>query len=312
MTPEELINMMNDLPDDMIDSANQTRFRRRGSFWYLFPTVAACLMIGITAILYPKLRAQKPAVVTPHETGTTVTEDSLYTTDNESVSVSSTFAQISDTLKTEPTEETEVTASGGSTQSAVGSSVTQPTKADSRPTDTKQTTSHTSALDTQSTIQSVTSASTTVVEDETTATPGQNQNVMFSILSERIVGASEETLPYAAQSWLYRSHFPEEYAVNLFPAVDFETEDCLLIRFRTTGCGDGKAVKIGGTGMFYGFSIVPAAMPKDTVKEFIIAAVIPKSLYSSASPDGINRWRCSDAPVPATDRMQCMLLRYDE
>ena len=312
MNPKSFLGIMSDISDEYIVSAANPH--SKPVRWYQISAVAACIVLLIAVAVYPKLRTQKPAVVSSYTQDTTVAAESTGTTDNETTTVSSVSVHGSDPQRTDESTSTTATESTLSVCNTETSSV--PRQTTTSQTESVQTTSHTTMQSTHSTEQSVTTDLTTVVQDETRETAeqasGQEQNVPFCIISERVVEASEEPLPYAAQSRLYRDFLPGEFAANLFPAVDFEKEDCLVIKFRSTGCGDGKAEEIGGTGMFYGIQIVPAAEPKDTVKEYVIAAVIPKALYSSASPNGINRWLCSDAPVQATDRMRCTLLRYDE
>ena len=71
---------MNTLPDDMIVSAVHAEYKRRTLPVWLMPAAAACLIIGITAAVYPKLRMQKPPVTEPvvsimETTGTQMTTD---------------------------------------------------------------------------------------------------------------------------------------------------------------------------------------------------------------------------------------------
>lgn len=72
MNPEEFIKMMNDLPDEMIDSANDSRIEHRRRIWYIIPTVAACFAVLLMAAIYPKIRVQTPNIrIEPVISGTT-------------------------------------------------------------------------------------------------------------------------------------------------------------------------------------------------------------------------------------------------
>ncbi|MCR5305394.1 MAG: hypothetical protein K6E36_02690 [Oscillospiraceae bacterium] len=323
MTPEELIGLMNELPDDMIDSANRTRFRRRGSIWYLIPAAAACLLVGIAAMLYPKLQTQKPAAVGPAETGISVSAE---TTGSETSAADSTSAPVSGTQQTETAVSDEPSHRTGTQSDTRPSSGTQHTTASvsSMTTDstvhcteaTPQSTQDTkiTSLTSQSTSQS-TASSANETESKTDASDEgmtfTEEPVPFRILSQKTVEASEESLPFSTQIKLYRDALPDAYSAELFPAIDFETEDCLVIRFRAEGCGDGIAEPSGGSGMFYSITVTPPAAPEGTVQEFAIAAVVPKALYSPAAPDGLNRWLRLERTVRAGAEMQCTMIRYE-
>ena len=323
MSPEQFIEMMNELPDDIIVSANRTRFRRRGSIRYLIPALAACLLIGMTALLYAKFRTGKPertdpsASVTEASTtaGTDSTSGQFSGTPAGTTDADSTSARTADTQTTENPSVTEQTSavSAGTSDTVPSASRTtdsaQRTKAGTLSAQTTVTTAQTDASGSDATAPE---GNETGARDETGASEAgyAEMSVPFSILSQRTVAPSEEPLPFTAQAALYRNNLPDEYPAADFPVIDFAESDCLVIRFRTTGSDDG-AEMISGSGMFYGIRIIPPAAAAGTVQEYVIAAVIPKALYSPASPDGINRWLRWELPVPAGTEMQCLLLTYE-
>lgn len=59
------MELMNTLPDDMIVTAVHAEYRRRPKLIRFLPAVAACLVIGIFAAVYPKLRIQTPEITEP-------------------------------------------------------------------------------------------------------------------------------------------------------------------------------------------------------------------------------------------------------
>ena len=65
MNPEQFILMMNDLPDAVIVSANSPAVKQKHIIRYLIPAAAACLVIGLAAAVYPKLRMHTPDVTEP-------------------------------------------------------------------------------------------------------------------------------------------------------------------------------------------------------------------------------------------------------
>lgn len=71
MKNDVLLKLLEDLPDDLIESAAEPEQSRRPVFLrYAIPAIAACMVIVIAAVIYPKLRT-----VTPERT-----EESSFTT----------------------------------------------------------------------------------------------------------------------------------------------------------------------------------------------------------------------------------------
>lgn len=65
MSPEDFIQMMNELPDAVIDAANAPPVRQSRKLLYTVSALAACLLIGIAFAVYPKLHTQPPETVPP-------------------------------------------------------------------------------------------------------------------------------------------------------------------------------------------------------------------------------------------------------
>ena len=79
MNAERFMELMNTLPDDMIDTAVHAEYRRRPKLMRFFPAIAACLVIGIFAAVYPKLRMQTPEITEP-PAATVTTETTVQNT----------------------------------------------------------------------------------------------------------------------------------------------------------------------------------------------------------------------------------------
>ncbi len=79
MNAERFMELMNTLPDDMIDTAVHAEYRRRPKLMRFLPAIAACLVIGIFAAVYPKLRIQTPEITEP-PAATVITETTAQTT----------------------------------------------------------------------------------------------------------------------------------------------------------------------------------------------------------------------------------------
>ena len=65
MNAETFLELMNTLPDEMIVTAVHAEYRRKRMPVYLLPAAAACLVIGLAAAVYPKLRMHTPEVTEP-------------------------------------------------------------------------------------------------------------------------------------------------------------------------------------------------------------------------------------------------------
>lgn len=65
MNAETFLELMNTLPDEMIVTAVHAEYKRKRMPVYLLPAAAACLVIGLAAAVYPKLRMQTPEVMEP-------------------------------------------------------------------------------------------------------------------------------------------------------------------------------------------------------------------------------------------------------
>ena len=61
MKNDVLLKLLEDLPDDLIESAADPEPNRRPVFLrYAIPAIAACMVIVFSAVIYPKLKTEKP------------------------------------------------------------------------------------------------------------------------------------------------------------------------------------------------------------------------------------------------------------
>ena len=151
MNAEKFFKLMNTLPDDMLVSAVRSEPKRNRKPMYIVSAIAACLVIGVTAVVYPKLKVQPPEI---HEPDVTVTETTAVssTTGTETditmpstISVATTFSEssISTVSTASPTVSTAQTTT--SEFAALTFTTVQRTKAST------QTPTETSALKTHDT-----------------------------------------------------------------------------------------------------------------------------------------------------------------
>ncbi len=134
MNAENFMDLLNTLPDDMIVSAVHAEYQRRTLPVWLMPAAAVCLIIGITAAVYPKLRMQKPPVTEPviSVTETTVTQMTTNIQTQTDAPETKTTAQTANTMTQAATDSrtsavTEPVTQPAETEAPETEAVTQPT-----------------------------------------------------------------------------------------------------------------------------------------------------------------------------------------
>ena len=181
MNPNDFADLLNDLPDEMIVSANTATYKRRPIRIYI-PAAAACAAVLLAAVLYPKLHMQSPerldstpeAVMTETTSQTELTETAL--------TVTQTVTTATAASRTEQTETAQ------STVTAAGSTTAQRTTAytTARTVTTRQTTATVTAVS-----AAVTSHSETVTAAALTTVSEAQKTALFT--TESITGTIEFT-----------------------------------------------------------------------------------------------------------------------
>ncbi len=116
MNPNDFADLLNDLPDEMIVSANTATYKRRPIRIYI-PAAAACAAVLLAAVLYPKLHMQSPERLdsTPEAVMTEITSQTELT--EPALTVTQTVTTATAASRTEQTEtaQSTVTAAGSTT-----------------------------------------------------------------------------------------------------------------------------------------------------------------------------------------------------
>lgn len=179
MTPLELSELMNELPDDLIVSANRSKSERKRPFIrmrYVLPA-AACALILICAAVYPKLHAAPPdriIVTDSTQTVTTVSSTAATSAVTESSSDSGT-AEASFSPETTVSQENTLMTSTFSDQHSIttGSFSTAVETTASAAVSGTQFSSDSSSEISSTTAQSSTETKPSSSAYETTAPPNQ-------------------------------------------------------------------------------------------------------------------------------------------
>ena len=170
MNAEHFMELLNTLPDEMLVSAAQAAQKRnRKPIIYLISAVAACLVIGLTAAVYPKLRTQTPEIVPPNISSETTTQTELTTTSASSATqTTKTSASLTTTIgsQTVSTAESSVIFMTSAQSVSAAETVSEQTATTEQTIQTTLTTA--SATATQSRLSTTTTTVRTTISTTTT------------------------------------------------------------------------------------------------------------------------------------------------
>lgn len=170
MNAEHFMELLNTLPDEMLVSAAQAAQKRnRKPIIYLISAVAACLVIGLTAAVYPKLRTQTPEIVPPNISSETTTQTELTTTSASSAAqTTKTSASLTTTIgsQTVSTAESSVIFMTSAQSVSAAETVSEQTATTEQTIQTTLTTA--SATATQSRLSTTTTTVRTTISTTTT------------------------------------------------------------------------------------------------------------------------------------------------
>ena len=122
LNAEKFFELMNTLPDDMLVSAVRSEPKRNRKPMYIVSAIAACLVVGVTAVIYPKLRVQPPEIREPDVTVTETTTVSSTTETETSVTMPSAVSltgSVSESITPAVSSSAETTQTASTAQTAV-------------------------------------------------------------------------------------------------------------------------------------------------------------------------------------------------
>ncbi len=138
MNEWDLSKLLNQLPDDMLTSVYTSKHVTRKKIWYITSPIAACLILIISAAIYPKLRIRTPEITEPPESvaevitsTTTAPEFAEYTETQTATSpIQTTFDSVTVTVNTTASLATSATATETDTPAATEPPETEQFKAE--------------------------------------------------------------------------------------------------------------------------------------------------------------------------------------
>lgn len=250
MNPEEFIKMMNDLPDEIINSANDSRFKHHRKIWYIVSTVAASFVALFMVAIYPQIRVLTPDICADpaisNDTTQSITNPAISSFDQ--ISVTLTKSEISESSETNlDSESSSTSALNTITSTKVSSEETSAIVSTIEPTTSQTIEAHTTEIMVVSTIESQLSThseATTIstLSDQSTITTTINSEtpieydeikyykeigMLPSAISDDVTESCAFDL-YGADvpSWIF-----DEY--DYLYSIDFNKFDLLLVSIYT-------------------------------------------------------------------------------
>ena len=224
------MELMNTLPDDMIVKAVHAEYRSRPKLIRFLPAIAACLVIGIFAAVYPKLRMQMPEVTEP-PVMTAVTTAAVTTGAEQTSGTLTESAKVQTTEACTSLTQTQTTAAN----TVYTTAVTAPEETAVQPTETAPP--DTEALTTEPARTERPAETTVFIQTTVEARTTEPQPVTIPIWKARIAEASaypEQTLPECQFSICPQDVSDWNRLKYGIPAdYDLTQHACLLIEIRT-------------------------------------------------------------------------------
>ncbi len=229
--------LLNQLPDEMIVSAYTTQHHKRHNIWYVIPSIAACIVLLISAAIYPKLRRQTPEIAVPPEsvaeaiTTTTVPQSAACSETQTTISpIQTTFASAAVTVNTtiNIAEHTTVNETDMPLLSvaSINTTPTQPQKSIEKAETEPIITTHTHAV----TTSPITSDEPTIQSDETIV----SQIIAIPIYRTEVQPLTTSSTPNEISCYFYD---PTADIISEFENLldDLDLSNCTLICAEISG-----------------------------------------------------------------------------
>lgn len=288
MNPKSFLGMMSDISDEYIVSAAKPH--SKPIRWYQISAVAACIVLLISAAIYPKLRIQTPEITEPSEsvaevitTTTSVPELAEHSeTQTATLPIQSTYASVTATVNTTASvaASATVTETAASDQTDVPAAtkpaqtdaavVTDPTQTNT-PITATAVTIETTALTEQHIETTAHSVIPVIIEDPTVEVPLWKGIVEYpESLSEPHIYSRFFLSTGDMDAWMRTLYgIPQDY--------DLTQNHCLLIEIDTAY---SNAVIIGCKPTQNGLTLIVAYLDDGTVlnKTIHCAMLIPDNM----------------------------------
>lgn len=263
MNPTAFSELFTEIPEEYIVSAAYPQ--RRPVRWYSVSAVAACIVLLISAAIYPKLRTQTPAIIVPAASTAEHTETTAaFPEQTETSRTETSPAQTSETHTTASQAQTETTASNTtasetlSAESSGAEAVSTASSLETAPVTTTDTVpTVTTATEPPKTEESGTasetellSSKTTVTEPESrtseTGTTVQPPSAWVPLWKGSILYLESTSTPHISCRFSLSGGEMDDFTRSLYGIpqdFDLTQQPCLLIRIDTaysnaviTGC----------------------------------------------------------------------------
>ena len=304
MNPIDFAELLNELPDDMICSANDADYRKRHRISYIISALAASVVLIISAAFYLKLRTEKPSLLLRSDSENQTSKEYQTTTDSAESHTDVTTISVSGNQEdVQSTSESTVFASA--TRDTINSTTTAAENTESSLTTAFTTSQTTSSCSSVTEITTNTGASeyttsfssasgmleeTTTLTHTTTHRPPDNPQFAWTLNAKTV--ESDSRSPFSdLQIAVYRDGLPYHSDYKVQPDIDFDHYNCVIILFQTVGYDALISQQFYSDKRKIGIHLLIApASSSGTVQNITIASAVPKNLDISDVSDGITVW----------------------
>ena len=316
MNEWDLSRLLNQLPDDMLTSVYTSKHVTRKKIWYITSPIAACLILIISAAIYPKLRIRTPEITKPPEsvaevitTTTSVSESAEHSETQPAIlPIQTTFAPVTVTANTTAYISTSIAISETAVQTATELPETN-AHTETEPLTTKQPISTKPQQTTQPTTTEITLPVTTASQSITvplwkgSVSNSSSKLIIdeepnFSCLFRRL--PFEQPDPFFELSNQYERlreeySIPQDFDLTQEPLLDIT----IITRYKDTAI----------TGCHYtqnGLKLTVSYLKTNEVSEYMVRYAIPLPDNLTVEPEN-----CTVEYIAVTDESEYQALLTD-
>lgn len=281
MNSLKFVELLNELPDEMIDTAMRADYRRHYRIWYWIPSVAAVLIILITAAIYPKLCVQEPPKRI--ESSVEITEATTVDGSNTTVLTQTPIASAITTAVHDTSRSYSDTTSFSGTRTTATQTSAEGSTSINPSTESLTTISGTitscSSLFSETTSSVLSNLEETTTQTQTTTNLSVESRMPIWLLSSEIATGADKAQLSNLQIKLYHEELPASFHYDTPHNIDFSKYNCIVLEFHTVGYDSVITQEFFSGKQIFGIHLLIAPPSSaETVQKIVLAAAVPKDL----------------------------------